>query len=159
MMRWVAPTRFAVAAIVVSGCEDPVAVETPAPDYDAFVRDAFPILLRDCGMLTCHGVPERPFRVYGPGRLRAPVEADTPTDRFDPVTDDELWFSYQRTRSMLTTDRDVRSCPLLTKPLPGAGHRGLDAYGGAVYRTRDDPSYRVLLDWADGELCYGDTDC
>lgn len=157
-MGWVSPVGFAALAVVLIGCEDPAAVQTPAPDYDAFVRDAYPILLRDCGMLTCHGVPERPFRLYGPGRLRAPTEGDD-TERFDPVTDDELWFSYQRTRSMLTSDKDPGESLLLTKPLPGAGHRGLDAYGGAVYETRDDPSYRVLLDWARGELCYGESDC
>lgn len=158
-MRWLAPVRFTVAALVCSGCEDPSNVETPAPDYDAFARDAYPILLRDCGMLTCHGVPARPFRIYGPGRLRALVDGEPPTERFDPVTDDELWFSYQRARSMLTTDADISDSLLLTKPLPGAGHQGLDRYGGAVYDTRDDPSYRVLLDWANGDLCYGDTDC
>ncbi|MGH1342775.1 MAG: hypothetical protein ACRBN8_14535 [Nannocystales bacterium] len=151
--------RFAVAAVMWIGCDEAEPVETPAPDYDAFVRDAYPVLLRDCGMLTCHGVPERPFRVYGPGRLRAPMQGDPQTERFDPVTDDELWFSYQRTRSMLTTSGDVRNSLLLTKPLPGAGHQGLDAYGGAIYQTRDDPSYRVLLDWANGDLCYGPDDC
>ncbi|MBV1860276.1 MAG: hypothetical protein KUG77_17815 [Nannocystaceae bacterium] len=155
-MPWPAAQRLAVTALVLGGCEETSNVETPAPDYDAFVRDAYPILLRDCGMLTCHGVPERPFRIYGPGRLRATT--DPPTDRFDAVTDDELWFTYQRSRSMLTHDGEIRDSLLLTKPLPGAGHQGLDSYGGAVYKDRDDPSYRVLLDWANGDLWYGETD-
>lgn len=135
-----------------SGCEAPERSETPAPDYDAFERDVYPILLRDCGMLTCHGTPKRPFRLYGPGRLRA----DEAQDRFDPVTEDELWLSYQRTRSMLTHDGDVRTSPLLSKPLPGAGHRGVDRYGGAVYRSTTDADYLTLVAWARGELWYGE---
>ena len=133
-------------------CDPPADVTVPAPDYDAFERDVYPILVRDCGMLTCHGVDARPFRLYGPGRLRA----DDDTDRFDPATDDELWFSYQRTRSMLANDGDVTTSPLLSKPLPNAGHRGLDDYGGAVYRSATDPDYLTLVAWAQGDLWYGE---
>lgn len=137
-------------AVLVAACD--VDVQTPAPDYDAFVRDVHPILLRDCGMLECHGTPKRPFRLYGAGRLRV----DPDTDRFDPTTDEELWFSYQRTRSMLTHDGDVRDSTLLRKPLPGAGHQGVDDYGGPIYRSTDDPDYRTLIDWARGDLWYGE---
>ncbi|MEM6291910.1 MAG: hypothetical protein AAGA54_11615 [Myxococcota bacterium] len=154
MRTWIRRVAVCGALAQIAACDaEDEATQTPAPDYDVFVRDVYPIVLRDCGMLTCHGVPERPFRVFGPGRLRA----DDDTPRFDPVTEDELWFSYQRTRSMLTHDGDVRSSLLLRKPLPGGGHRGVDAYGAPVYESRDDAAYRVLLDWALEEPWTGDS--
>lgn len=121
----------------------------PAPDWDAFVREVYPILLRDCGFERCHGASARPFHVYGPGRHR--WEPDD--DPFDPVREQELWISYQRARSMLV---DGPGGPLLLrKVLPGGGHAGLDRHGASVYGDRDDPSYRVLASWADGSLVFG----
>ena len=133
-------------------CDAPETVEVPAPDYDAFERDVYPILLRDCGFPACHGAEERPLRVYGPGRLRF----DPAAGFDDAATSEEVWLSYQRTRSMLVSDGDVERSPLLRKTLPGGGHQGVDALGRSVYADADDPSYRILLQWARGELWYGD---
>lgn len=135
-----------------SACEAPQVAIVPAPDYDAFERDVYPILLRDCGFVACHGAEERPFRVYGPGRLRLEPEAEPD----DEATIDEVWLSYQRTRSMLVSDGDVERSPLLRKVLPGGGHQGVDALGRSVYADASDPSYATLLQWARGDLWYGE---
>ncbi len=137
----------------LAGCDEaPDAVQTPSPDYDAFELDVYPILVRDCGFLACHGRAARPFRLYGPGRLRAQPGGEP----FAEATDEEIWRSYQRTRSMLTHGGDPLDAPLLTKPLPGGGHRGTDDFGRAVYEDEFDPSYQTLVLWARGELFYGE---
>jgi hypothetical protein len=149
--------RSIACVLVLSGasasaCDAPETAQVPAPDYDAFERDVYPILLRDCGFPACHGSEERPFRVYGPGRLRLDPELDLDAE----ATIDEVWLSYQRTRSMLVADGDVEGSPLLRKVLPGGGHQGVDALGRSVYADASDPSYVTLLQWARGELWYGD---
>ena len=135
----------------VASCDAQRQAEVPAPDYDAWERDAYPIVLRDCGFLACHGDADRFFVVYGPGRLR-----------FDPetlfgaaATETEVYQSYQRARSMLVAT-EIDESPLLRKTLPGGGHRGVDRLGRSVYPSKDDPSYQVLRAWAAGELWYGE---
>lgn len=146
-----APHRVALllASSIAIACSDPSS-SVPAPDWDAFVRDIHPVLLRDCGFTQCHGDADRFFHVYGPGRLRL----DDATEPFDPATSEELWASYQRARSMAVAQDDELPL-LLRKVLPGGGHRGLDAYGGSVYPDEDDPSYELLRAWVEGELWYG----
>ncbi|MEM6996482.1 MAG: hypothetical protein AAF721_38615 [Myxococcota bacterium] len=138
------------ACVALGACEAPDDAVVPAPDYDAFERDIFPLLLRDCGFSACHGREERPFRLYGPYRLR--LDSQTAAD--DPVTAEELWLSYQRTRSMLVA-ADLEDAPLLRKPLPGGGHDGIEEAGGAVYESDRDPSFVLLRRWAEGDLEYG----
>ena len=123
----------------------------PAPDYDAWERDVYPIMLRDCGFPACHGDSDRPFAVYGPGRLRW----DPETELDVPPTTAEVFQSYQRARSMLTAT-DIDQSPLLRKVLPGGGHRGVDQLGRSVYADESDASYQVIRDWAIGELWYGE---
>lgn len=142
----------ALGSLAAASCDPPEVVEVPAPDYDAFERDVYPILLRDCGFLACHGREDRPLRIYGPGRLRFDPESEPD----DEPTSEELWLSYQRTRSMLVTDEPVERSVLLRKPLPGGGHRGVDALGRAVYPDTSHPSYVTLRRWARAELGYGD---
>ncbi|MEM7155433.1 MAG: hypothetical protein AAF799_21465 [Myxococcota bacterium] len=148
-------TRWALGLTLVAavgGCDDVEDASVPAPDYDAFERDVYPILLRDCGFPACHGNEGRPFRVYGPGRLRLSEESEAD----DPPTNDEVWLSYQRTRSMLVTSEPIEASLLLRKVLPEGGHRGVDALGRSVYPDALDESYLILARWAAGELRYGD---
>lgn len=140
---------FAIVLATLA-CDAPPAV-VPAPDYDAFERDVYPLLLQDCGFAQCHGDLDRFFHVLGPGRLRWNAEDDP----FDPARDEEVWISYQRTRSMLVASPDGGEPLLLRKVLPGGGHQGVDAHGGSVYPDRDDPRWQLLADWAHGDLEYG----
>lgn len=141
---------FAVFVLQAQACSaDGAPVELPEPDGDAFARDVYPLLLRDCGTSTCHGARERFFRVVGPGRMRLSAQQAP----LDPATAQEVLESYRRARAMLQPDGADRPL-LLRKPLAlaagGATHGGRDAYGRNVYASRSDPSYRAIERWARG---------
>lgn len=133
-------------ALLASGCMSSTA-ELPAPDYDDFRATIYPLLLRDCGLSRCHGDPKRFFAIWGPGRRRLEPDIDGP---FDPPTEDEVWRSYERTRSALTHDGELADSPLLRKPLEGHEHGGEDVWGRNLWPS-DDPRWRTLAYWAAGE--------
>ncbi|PRP90638.1 hypothetical protein ENSA5_63090 [Enhygromyxa salina] len=138
--------RSVVAGVLlVTGCTSGAA-ELPAPDYGDFRAVVYPLLLRDCGFSQCHGDPERFFVVWGPGRLRLEPDIDGP---FDPPTEDEVWLSYQRTRSALTYEGELDDAPLLQKPLEGHAHRGEDVWGRNLWQ-RSEPSWQEVARWAAG---------
>jgi hypothetical protein len=119
----------------------------PLRDRATFDATVWPVLVRDCGFSECHGSTERFFRVVGPGHARL----DPAMELAEPVTEAELQFSYDRARSMLDPGDPAQS-PLLRKPLDvdagGDRHEGTDSFGIDVYRSVDDPNFRVLLSWA-----------
>lgn len=120
----------------------------PSPDGARFVTDVYPILLRDCAFMDCHGKPERFFRIVGPGRARL----DESMKQDDPATLAEVQLTYQRALSMLTSSENVDDSLLLRKPLElgagGQGHKGVDDLGRNIFPTVTDPSYVVLRTWA-----------
>jgi hypothetical protein len=137
------------ALAAAAGCTTPDgSFAVPRPDPVTFEQKAYPILLADCAYGGCHGDPERFFSVYGPGRTR--LVAGTPP--YDPATAEELAISYARASSMLLSPDGVRRGPLLRKPLAvaagGAGHRGDDPWGSAIYATKRDPRWEALFFWA-----------
>lgn len=105
--------------------------------------------MRDCGFSNCHGVEQRVFQVWGPGRSRLRTDAQDIVER-------ERLRTYTRALSLIYTDgsRPLSESPLLTKPLEigagGATHGGVDHYGRNVYRTPQDAGFQVLLRWAQG---------
>lgn len=121
----------------------------PTPDGELFVNQVYPLLLRDCAFSTCHGMNERFFQVFGPGRARLDPMATKPDD---PATLPEVLHSYDRARSMLATATPIDQALLLRKPLEigagGQGHKGVDDYGRNVYATQADPGYALLARWA-----------
>lgn len=119
--------------------------EVPGPSYTVFREQVYPLLLRDCGFVQCHGDSDRFFVLHGPGRARLDAEIDV----FDPPTEDELRLAYQSSRGMLTNDRGVLDSPLLTKPLEGRGHGGLDRFGRNIWQPGD-PSWQTVERWARG---------
>lgn len=134
-------------ALLATGCMSSAA-ELPAPDYDDFRESVYPLLLRDCGFRRCHGDTGRFFVIWGPGRQRLEPDIDGP---FDPPTDDELWLSYQRTRSALTFSSDsLFDAPLLRKPLEGHKHGGVDGWGRNLWGPGD-PRWLMVAYWATGE--------
>lgn len=140
-------TVFVAAALLsfTFACDAPAGATLPAPSYEQFRTEAYPVILRDCGFSTCHGSADRFFHVYGPGRLRLDPEE---TLMLDPVTEDELEASYERVRAMLVHDSALEQSPLLSKPLEGAGHGGVDTFGRNVYASTSDINYIVLQSWA-----------
>lgn len=137
----------ALLSALLAGCASVVEDGAPAErDRGAFDAQVWPVLVRDCGFSECHGSSERFFRVLGPGHERL-----DPTMRLSaPVTEAELQFSFDRARSMIDASDPAQSL-LLRKPLEvaagGSGHEGTDHYGRDVYRSVDDPRFRVLVDW------------
>jgi hypothetical protein len=119
--------------------------DVPAPSFAVFRDEVYPVLLRDCGFIQCHGDPDRFFVVHGPGRTRL----DPVIEVFDPPTEDELQLAYQSSRGMLASDRSVLDSPLLTKPLEGRAHGGLDGFGRNVWQPGD-PAWRTIERWARG---------
>jgi hypothetical protein len=121
----------------------------PQPDGASFVSDVYPLLLRDCAFVACHGAPERFFQVLGPGRVRLDASATKPDD---PATLPEVLRSYERARSMLASSDKLEDCLLLSKPLEpsagGQGHKGVDELGRNVFASTNQPSYALLLRWA-----------
>jgi hypothetical protein len=137
-------------ALALAACGNNAASDkAPVTDAALFELQVYPILLRDCAFnTTCHGSQQRFFQVMGPGRRRI----DPKLDSAMPVQPAEVQFSYERARSMLITDGPVTRSLLLTKPLEarvgGAGHKGADHFGRNVYQSPLDPSYLVLVKWA-----------
>jgi len=129
----------------------------PSPDGEQFVKQVYPLLLRDCAHVGCHGMPERFFQLYGPGRARIPraeMSASTAADLefTDPLSYDEVLHSYRRAVDMLATAENVEETLLLQKPLEaqagGQGHKGVDDLGRNVFASKQDPSWQILLSWA-----------
>jgi len=120
----------------------------PSPDGARFVTDVYPLLLRDCGFVGCHGMPERFFRIVGPGRARL----DPATKPDDPATLPEVLQTYQRALSMLASSKNVEDSLLLRKPLElgagGQGHKGVDDLGRNAFPSVTDPGFVLLRAWA-----------
>jgi len=149
-VRSALPALLSAAALLLGACAS-VEEDAFAPPLDraTFDTQVWPVLVRDCGFSECHGSSHRFFRVVGPGHERL-----DPSMRLGaPVTPLELQFSYDRARSLVNRD-DPSASPLLRKPLEvsagGSLHEGTDSFGMDVYRSPDDPSYRVLQAWVLG---------
>jgi hypothetical protein len=143
------PVALLISLALCSGCGKVASSKAPAPDMAMFATLIYPLLLRDCAFNNvCHGSPDRFFQILGPGRTRISTMLDA-TETASPA---EIQFSYDRTRAMLMTSESVTRSLLLTKPLElkagGVAHKGADHFGRNVYRTAQDPSYVLLLQWA-----------
>lgn len=116
------------------------------PDFPSFEANVYPVLLRDCSFVACHGSSERFFQVFGPGRARL----DPMMPLMEPPTPAEVMHSYNRALSMIDA-RDPSKSMILRKPLTlaagGAGHEGVDSWMRAVYVSRLDPGYVALEAW------------
>ncbi|HEY2732672.1 MAG TPA: hypothetical protein VGI70_01740 [Polyangiales bacterium] len=138
-----------VCWLVGCGHADEWSGPLPAPDGAAFVREVYPLLLRDCAFSTCHGAADRFLQLYGPGRARLDPIATKPDD---PMTLPEVLHSYDRARSMLATANRIDDSLLLSKPLEpsagGQGHEGVDDFGRNPFASSLDPSYVAIAQWA-----------
>jgi hypothetical protein len=151
LRSWVAPST-ALWVCSALGCASGSAEysgELPSPDGEQFVNEVYPMLLRDCAHVGCHGMSERYFQVFGPGRVRmTPDELEFG----DPLNYAEVKHSYERAISMLASSAVVEDSLLLRKPLEsqagGQGHKGVDDLGRNVFSAKNDPGYMTLLSWA-----------
>jgi hypothetical protein len=154
---------FQVALLILSlaavGCSEEMGDHATFPvgnDFE-FTDVVLPVLQRDCGFQTCHGSPERFFRVYGPGRTRLPLDPTMCTDKlmvppcnFDDLNGNERDYSRMSAQSMIDIDNPADSL-LLRKPLAveagGSDHEGVDKFGRNVYRTQNDEGWKIILRW------------
>jgi hypothetical protein len=160
-------------ALFVAGCPtpDPNAGLTPATtnqveqtlDYNDFVCDAEPVLIKRCSMLACHGQATHALRLYSPGKLRQ-GDPTTRMARDTQLTANEVDLNFQSaiglTLGATQVQRnalDVSSILLLQKPL-AARFGGSEHHGVAIFPTygsnddlTKDPEWNALANWVAGK--------
>lgn len=136
---------MACTLVLVFGCGDakPEPAPIPEPDYDVFVADVQPVLIRQCSNPSgCHGTTKRPFALYAPKAHRKRPEE---TFSSEPLTPEEMRFNYDRTRSFAVDDGTGPE--LLTRPLAEDAGGIAHSHGGDIYSSTSDRHYRLLRDW------------
>jgi len=167
-------TIIAVAAAVV-GCPAPdnshglVTTAPPAQllDYNEFVCEVQPVLIRHCSFLACHGKADQALRVYSPGKLRLVDSATTTRGARDAkLSADEVMRNFESATGTVyaaqPSDRqnpDDR-VPILVKAVRasfgGSQHRGVGIF--PVYPAQDlahDAEYTALAAWVAGKKATG----
>jgi hypothetical protein len=158
---------FAAALLAaLSGCPERTgAVSSPdagsAFDYNGFVCDVMPTLVRRCSYLACHGNAEHAFRVYSAGKLRR-VPPPNRRERDSPLTAEEIDANYRSAVGVLLAASaaqraalDLRYLPLLQKPLAarfgGGEHQGVALFPTyPAERPSTDPEWSSLAAWVAG---------
>jgi hypothetical protein len=151
---------------LLSGCPSPDPAKgimsTPdSLDYNYFVCNVQPVLIRRCSYLACHGNPQHALRIYSAGKLRLNDDG-TRNGRDSLLTSDEVNLNFQSaTGLVLTATPQERAAPdlqkvlLLGKPLArregGAEHHGVAIFPVFPAKTvSDDPEFISLVLWVQG---------
>jgi hypothetical protein len=166
------PFAFVVA---LAGCPAPdnshgiVSTGLPSQllDYNEFVCEVQPVLIRRCSFLGCHGNADHALRVYSPGKLRLNDTAmATRTARDSMLTPDEVFRNFESATGTVyfaqPSDRQSPDdrVPILVKPtraaFGGAEHHGVGIF--PVYGAADlqhDAEYQALASWVAGKKATG----
>jgi hypothetical protein len=132
-------------------------------DYNYFVCNVEPVLVRHCSYLACHGNPLHAFRVYSPGKLRL-TDDGTRNGRDSGLSSNEVELNFQSASGLvLSATPEERALPdfqkvlLLGKPLArrsgGAEHHGVGIF--PYYPARniaDDTEFAALVQWVQGSV-------
>jgi hypothetical protein len=161
------------AALALVGCPAPdnahglVTTAPPAQllDYNEFVCEVQPVLVRRCSFLACHGNADHALRIYSPGKLRLVDTTDRAT-RDQKLSPDEITRNFESaTGTVYTASPDERQTPddhvpLLLKPtrasFGGSEHHGVGVF--PVYPAADlthDAEYSALAAWVGGKKATG----
>lgn len=112
-------------------------------DVEVYARDVHPILEARCATLDCHGVDDRPLRLYAETGLRARDDL-----RGAAIESAELWANVRAIQAL-----DPGTAPadglFVRKPLEAAAG-GVAHEGGAVWARRDEPQPTCVLAWVSG---------
>jgi hypothetical protein len=156
---------IAVGAAGCPGLDPSHGLNTTAPDqfldYNTYVCNVMPVLVKRCSYTACHGNELHALRVYSPGKLRL----GNPTTRMarDAIpTADEVELNFESASGIVlaatAAERnppDVQKVLLLGKPLKasagGAEHHGVGIF--PTYPNTDpnkDPEFQALLAWVAG---------
>ncbi|MGZ3425834.1 MAG: hypothetical protein ACXVCV_04250 [Polyangia bacterium] len=166
---------FLVAFVVaLAGCPAPdnshglVTTAPPAQllDYNEYVCEVQPVLIRRCSFLACHGNAEHALRIYSPGKLRLDDSAATREGRDAKLTAEEVMRNFESATGTVyfaqPSDRlsPNDKVPLLSKParasVGGAEHHGVGIF--PVFPAQDlahDPEWTALASWVGGKKATG----
>jgi hypothetical protein len=154
--------------LLLAGCPapDPSKGIDPAGaalDYNYFVCNVQPVLIRHCSYTACHGTLTHALRVFSPGKLRL-VDDGTRNLRDSGLTADEVQTNFESASGLvLTATPDERARPdlqkvmLLGKPLArragGAEHHGVGIFPAWPAREiGDDVEFAALVQWVQGSV-------
>jgi hypothetical protein len=159
--------------LALAGCPAPdnahglVTTQPPASllDYNEFVCEVQPVLIRRCSFLGCHGNPDHALRIYSPGKLRI-TDAMDRAARDAKLTATEIMRNFEAaTGTVYTAEPADRQnpddhVPLLLKPtrasFGGSEHHGVGIF--PVYPATDltkDAEYQALAAWVGGKKATG----
>jgi hypothetical protein len=163
----------AAAAFALAGCPAPdnasglVTTAPPAQllDYNEFVCEVQPVLVRRCSFLACHGNAEHGLRVYSPGKLRLDESAVTREARDAKLSATEVQRNFESATGTVyfaqPADRHTPNdkVPLLSKPtrasFGGAEHHGVGIFPTGSFTLDNDPEFGLLRDWVGGKKATG----
>jgi hypothetical protein len=161
--------RFNIAFILfLAGCPatDPTTGLTPAVpdqtlDYNSFVCDAQPVLIKRCSYLGCHGNADHALRLFSVGKLRQ-GDIATREQRDSQLTASEVELNFESAVGLTLgasqvqrNQLDIPAILLLQKPLAsrfgGAEHHGVAVFPTWPHTTlTDDPEWTALSNWVSG---------
>jgi hypothetical protein len=162
------------AAVALAGCPAPdnahglVTTAPPAQllDYNEFVCEVQPVLVRHCSFLGCHGNADHALRIYSPGKLRLDDSGATRAARDGKLSADEVMRNFESAVGTVyfaqPADRQSPNdkVPLLSKParasVGGAEHHGVGIF--PVFPAQDlahDPEWTALSSWVAGKKATG----
>jgi hypothetical protein len=130
-------------------------------DYNYFVCNVQPVLIRRCSYLACHGNAHHALRLYSPGKLRL-VDDGTLSGRDATLTANEVELNFQSAAGLVLTASasermrpDFQKVLLLGKPLArragGAEHHGVGIFPVYPAQTiQEDPEFTALVQWVQG---------
>jgi hypothetical protein len=135
-------------------------------DYNEFVCEVQPVLIRHCSFLGCHGQAAHALRIYSPGKLRLDDSAVTRAARDGALSADEVERNFESAVGTVyaaqPSDRQNPDdhVPILVKPtrasFGGSEHHGVGIF--PVYPAADlahDAEYALLAAWVAGKKATG----
>jgi hypothetical protein len=144
----------ALLSVLLTACPGPenAYLPYPEPDFNEYQSAVQPIVRDSCGLLGCHGDPDRTLTLYAVDRLRA--EASVGGAALDPdvLSDVELQWNYDAFRMRLLDETTAAESRLLLKCLDPAVGGIVHADDTVVFESRDDPGYVALETWIEGGL-------
>jgi hypothetical protein len=113
-------------------------------DPESYARDVQPIFEARCATLDCHGMTDRPLRLYAETGLRASDDL-----RDLPMTEAEL-LANVRAAEAIDSGTPFDEGMMMRKPLAEAAG-GVAHEGGDVWQVREEPQAICVAAWLRGE--------
>jgi hypothetical protein len=166
---------IALLAVAAAGCPAPdnshglVTTGPPSTllDYNDFVCEVQPVLIRHCSFIGCHGNADHALRIYSPGKLRLDDTPTSPREMRDAkLTPTEIMRNFESAVgvSYFASPQDRQApndkVPILAKParasVGGSEHHGVGIF--PVYPATDlahDAEWGALSNWVAGKKATG----